>query len=336
MIRMGVIGGGTMGAIFARLIAEHHLTELVGICDRDKNTAASLAAEWKVPGKVDAEELFDVEGINAVYIATPDFAHTDLVLEAIDRGLHVLVEKPLTMSLNEAMELEKRLNETQLKGMVRFGNRFSPPFSVVKNAIASGRHGQVISMKGFLNDSIIVPTKMLSWSERTTPGWFLLSHVLDLAYWFVGSKVTGVYANGIKSKLLKLGIDTYDTIQISVQYENGAIGQFESTWVLPESIPQIFDMGFEVVCEDGTFKVNTHEQMVISMADKYTYPSTLMTEVTGKLQGYLKYSLDAFVDCIMNGEKPSPIPFADGVENVRVLEALHRSLETGQVVSLTS
>ncbi len=326
---MGIVGCGIMGKLFARLIDEHGDFALAAVCDHSRENVNPVAEQYNVPGFTDVEQFYDQAGLEAVYIATPDFAHYSYTLAALQRDIHVLVEKPLTMDRSEAEALAAAEGQSKAKAMVRFGNRCSPPYMAAKNAIAGGEHGRVLSVKGHLNDTIMVPTEMISWSDKTTPAWFLLSHVLDLAAWFTEQRPVRVYAAGVKDVLAARGIDTYDAIQAQITYQNGAMGQFETSWVLPNTMPQVVDMGFQILCEQGIVKVDTHQQMVTEIGSKYSYVPTLMTNVEGKLEGYLVYSLDLFAGCAIRG-KPSPIGFDQGLENVATLEALHRSLATGR------
>lgn len=333
MLRMGIVGCGIMGKLYASLIDQHPHLCLAGVCDHHLLKAQELGRAVSTAAFSDPGVMYRQAELDAVYIATPDFAHYELVAEALAANIHVLVEKPLTMDVTEAHKLVQREQQSRGRVMVRFGNRYNPPYAAIKQTLAGGAYGRILSIKGHLNDTIMVPTQMIRWSHRTTPGWFLLSHILDLGSWLTEAPVRSVYASGSRWKLASLGIDTWDFITVLLKYDNGTVGQFESGWVLPTAMPQVVDMGLEVVCEHGMVRSNTHQQMVTAVHERYSFPPTLMTTVHGRSAGYLVYSLDVFANCL-HEQQPFPITLQDGLENVRVLEAVHRSLELGSCVSL--
>ena len=335
MLRFGIIGTGIMGTLYARLISEHPKAELVAVAGVTREHVDSLSERYHVAGYLNHKEMFNRENLDAVYIATPDFAHTSFVLDAIAADIHILLEKPMTMQVAEAEAIVQALaQKPHLKGMLRYGNRWSPPFVTAKQRVDSAKLGEVLSVNVRLNDTIYVPTQMLSWSHKTTPAWFLMTHALDAISWLTGRKALRVSANGIRSHLTKLGIDTYDVIQALIQYENDLTGIFESGWVLPLSMPSTVDSKYEIVGTKSTIVIDQLHQTVTQAAEAYKFPSTLMAEIDGKLEGYLVYTLSAFVKCVEE-DLPSPVPFEAGLENVRILEAIHHSIEENRSVDVS-
>lgn len=334
MLRFGIIGTGIMGTLYARLITEHPDTRLVAVAGITSDHVEALAGQYHAAGYLNHEEMFARENLDAVYIATPDFAHTEFVLDALAANVHILLEKPMTMHIPEAEAIVTAIRaKPHLKGMLRYGNRWSPPFVSAKQRVDSGELGQILSVNVRLNDTLYVPTKMLDWSHKTTPAWFLMTHSLDVISWLTGRKAVRVSANGVRSHLVKLGINTYDVIQALIEYENDLTGVFESSWVLPLSMPSTVDSKYEIIGTKSTLMIDQLHQTVTHAARAYTFPSTLMTEIDGKLKGYLVYTLSAFVRAIEE-DLPSPVPFEAGLENVRILEAIHQSIKENRPVDI--
>ena len=334
MVRFGIVGTGIMGNLYARLIHEHPSAEVKAVAGITRESVEELAARYAARPFLKHREMYESGEIDAVYIATPDFAHAQVTEEALEAGLHVLLEKPMTTNLQEAERLARLAeNRQQQKAMIRFGNRWSPPYLQAKSALKNGTLGNVLAIHAGLHDTIYVPTKMLSWSYMTTPAWFLMSHTLDAAFWLLGRRAEKVYATGSKRRLLELGIDTYDLIQAQVTFEGGVTGIFSSGWVYPNSMPTTVSSFFEVVGDRGSIFLNLQHQTVALAEKAFKFPSILMSEVDGRMEGYLVHTLNAFIRAIEE-ELPSPVPFADGLENVRILDAVHRSLESGEVVYL--
>ncbi len=332
-MRFGIVGFGIMGKWYGRIISESDRAQLVAVTSASESSRKLANEIYGVNTYEDAGEMYEMENLDAVYIATPDFLHFDFAREALLRDINVLLEKPMTMDVSEARELVRVERESDAIGTIRFGNRFSPPFLKTKAAILDGRLGEVISLNARLNDTIYVPTKMLSWSAKTTPAWFLMSHLLDLAYYLTGRKPTKVLARGIKKILVSMGIDTYDVIHAMVEYEGGGTGIFETGWILPESMPSVATSFWEIVGSKSAVFIDLSEQMLTFASSKYEKPGTIMVELNGKLHGYLVYMLELFMDAV-EGKIPNPVPFEDGLLNVLTLDAVHRAIETNSWVEV--
>ena len=203
MIKVGIIGMGTMGSLYAQILRQDPEAELVGICDINEETLASSRNKFGVPGYKDYLELFDKGNLQAVIITLPDFMHKKAVLEAAKRGVHIMVEKPLATSMKDATEMAKAVSQARVKCQVAFGNRWNPRFVAAKRSIEENKLGEIVFLRCKMNNPIFVPTKMLSWASQSSPAWFLLSHSIDLARWLIGKDVKSVFATGIKKKLIK-------------------------------------------------------------------------------------------------------------------------------------
>jgi len=102
-LRTAVIGAGITGRAHAAVLADYHSSELLAVCSRQGAVAAALAQKYAAPHVfTDYHELLGLPELDAVIIATPDFAHYALALAAAQAGKHVLIEKPLTTSLAQA------------------------------------------------------------------------------------------------------------------------------------------------------------------------------------------------------------------------------------------
>lgn len=333
MLRGGVIGLGNLGRRYLRLIRQDPRTEVGGIFDANPDVTRRVADEEGFDGFGGLEELLQGADLDFVYVGTPDFAHHDAVVAAAESGLHVLVEKPLATRVDEAEAMVAAVRGAGVQAQVAFTNRFNPPFIVAKRAIESGEVGEVLGVNARLNDTVFVPTQMLSWAAKSSPAWFLMSHTVDVASWLGDKQVETVYATGVKKVLVNKGVDTYDALQACLRYADGTQGMFESTWVLPEGMPIVFDFKFDLVGSRGSFAIDTHDQMLHVVTDAYRHKGTLDIDVNGRLLGQTAFSYQAFVDALEAGTDVSPT-IEEGLENVRVLDAVHRSADTGEVVRL--
>jgi predicted dehydrogenase len=327
---------GIRGSLFSRVITERSDAELVGVTDIDPRIVALRAAQFSTKGYNRFEEMLDREAPDVLCVTTPDFAHTPMVLEAAKRGIHLIVEKPLTTTLEDCERIRQAVAENGVQCLVAFAFRWAPYFMEPRRAIAAGELGEVVGVRTNVNDTIFVPTQMISWSERTSPAWFLASHSLDQVFWLTGkTEVESVYATGVKKVLVSMGIDSFDSIRTLIRFKDGTDAYVGCCWVLPDSMPRLVDFEFEVIGTKGTVQVDTHFQMVREMTDRYTFPDISSYELGGKLYGEHVFCLNAFIDCIKNGTAP-PVTLEEAIRVSSVLAAVHESLETDSVVALGS
>jgi len=331
MIRTAILGMGIRGNLFAQGLKQNPDATLVGVCDADPQTYKSASDRWGVPGFTDFAHLLQQRKPDAVIICTPDFAHGAPLIAAAEQGVHVLVEKPLATSEAEAQRLLTAVQAADILCQVAFENRWNPPFIQIKKAIESGELGDISLVNAKLNDTLFVPTRMLSWAARSTVGWFLLPHVVDLAIWLSGKQPSKVYAVANKKILPSLGIDTYDTICTTLSFHGAMQALFETTWVLPESSPAIFDFKFEIVGDKGAMHVDVQDQMVHQSTDRLTYPGTLLLDVHGQTRGFPLYMLDSFIASVKTHTQPLAT-IEEGYQVTRVIDAAHRSITSGQPV----
>jgi predicted dehydrogenase len=142
-----------------------------------------------------------------------------------------------------------------------------------------------------------------------------------------------VYAVANKTVLPSLAVHTYDTICTTLSFRGGMQALFETTWVLPDSSPAIFDFKFEILGDRGAMHVDVQEQMVQQSTDRFSYPGTLVVDVYGKMRGFPLDMLDSFLDSVKHGTQPLATA-TEGHLVTRVIDAVHRSIESGQPISL--
>ena len=337
-VRIGVIGLGIMGEQYVRIYKAHPLATVTAICTRKRERLDEVGEKYGVQNRfTDYNELVAQGNVDAVCVATPDFAHYGPVKAALNANKHVLCEKPFTTILGEADEL-LALSDARdsLVLQVAFNHRWLSSYYQGYASIRSGAIGNPISGYARKNDTIWVSTEMIDWAARSTPIHFLGAHDIDLMRWFFASEPAEVRAYGAKGVLSGRGIDTYDLIQAQVKFENDAFATFESAWIYPNTFPTIVDSFVEVVGTQGHLHFDRkRESIEMSTPQQFTYPKTFLThEIFGKLRGAFVECLSDFVGSIIAGTKPNVTAF-DGRQVTAVLDAVTRSLASGKTESVT-
>ncbi|MCL6591499.1 MAG: Gfo/Idh/MocA family oxidoreductase [Firmicutes bacterium] len=336
-IRMGVIGVGTMGKMHAEVYYRLPQTRLVALADinleRAKEVAAGMGGNIRCYD--DYEKLLGDPEIDAVSIALPDHVHKEPVIAALQAGKHVLVEKPLATTLADCDRMLKIADVSGKILMVNYTHRWAPPYAKAKELLTEGKLGNPIMAYARKSDVIKVVTELWPWLADSTPPAFLSSHDIDLVRWFFESEAKSVYARGVRRVLQNKGINTLDAAQALVEFENGAIATFESGWIYPNTFPTYTDSYIELVTERGVIHLDRKQEIVeVADEDTFSFPKiSISCRIDGRLEGAFKWCLEHFIQCIKENKEP----YTSG-RNARqvaeIVEAIHRSIESGQPVSL--
>jgi predicted dehydrogenase len=337
-VRIGVIGLGIMGEQYVRIYNAHPLATVTAICTRKRERLDQIGEKYQIQNRfTDYNELVTQGNVDAVCVATPDFAHYGPVKAALNANKHVLCEKPFTTELSEADEL-LALSRTRPNQVlqVAFNHRWLASYHHGFSAIQKGSIGRPLAGYARKNDTIFVSTEMINWASRSTPIHFLGAHDIDLMRWFFGSEPIEARAYGVKEVLVQRGIDTYDLIQAQIRFDSGAIATVESAWIYPNTFPTIVDSFVEVVGSQGHLHFDRkRESIEMSTAEQFSYPKTFLThEIFGKLRGAFVECLSDFLDSVVNKTEPQVNAF-DGRQVTAALDAITRSLESGSSEKVT-
>ena len=336
-VQIGVIGLGIMGDLYVKIYSEHPLAEVVAVSSRRQERTDEVRRKYGVAhGYTDYQKMLERKDLDAIVIATPDHHHFAPARDALQAHMHVLVEKPFTTSLKEADELMRIAAQAKRKIQVAFNHRWLAAYYQTKTLIARGEIGVPLAGYARKNDTIFVATEYIKWAGETTPAWFLSSHDIDLIRWWLDSEPVEARAWGNRSVLAARGIPTYDVIQSQVRFASGAFVTFESAWVYPNTFPSIVDSFVEVIGEAGHVHLDRkRESMEVSTERGFHYPkSFLQTEIFGRVRGAFPSCLEDFLLAIKNDTEPH-VNARDGRQVTAVLEAIHKSLETGNTEPVT-
>ncbi len=324
MIRIGIIGAGIRGRMFADALAELPDVTVVGAAEPNKNVAAAFTAGVGAPIYATAAELYDAHALDAAIIATPDFAHEEAAVAAAERGIHLLIEKPLTTSVASAYAIADAAARSGSLVVTAFENRLNPPFMEARAVIEAGEIGDIQSQYAQLSTSTFVPLKMLTWAGKSTPTWFLIAHILDLVMLFADKRVASVYASGSKKILVRQGIDTLDAVQAVVRFDDDTTAVLDSSWTLPDgNMPSDVPFRFEVRGEKGTISIDlAHQSIAVSGANGYRWPRTYFPVIDGRLEAFPAWMVRKFVENVRDGSKPDV-----GIEHALAVTEVQAAIE---------
>jgi predicted dehydrogenase len=329
----GVVGVGIMGQMRLRTLKNLENVHVVGIADINPQRAEEVAKKFGInKWFANYEDLLKEPELEAVVVATPDFAHRDIVISAAEAGKHIHCEKPLATTLSDADKMIYAARRHNVKLMVNFTARFNPICAAIKRVVESGEIGKPVQGFDRIDDTIYVPTQMLSWAGKTSPAFFLTVHSADRQRWILGSEAEEVYATSRKLVLKEKNIDTEDFLQAIIRFRNGASVIVETSWILPNTYPTISENLIKVVGTKGAVYWLTNQPYVICYTEKGSISGAEMIfRVLGGQPP--EEGMKHFVECIIQDKTPV-VTGEDGRAATEIALAILQSAYEKRVVKL--
>jgi predicted dehydrogenase len=329
-LRAAVIGVGRIGSLHSSIYANDPRTKLVGVMDASADRANQVASQLGTNAYSDADDLLASEELDIVSIATPESFRLDMTRKCIAAGAHLLLEKPLAPTLDEARELVRIVKESGLKSTVNFILRSDPRYVHAKQGVVNGNVGELCTLFGRRRGTAAGAAMLGEWTD------LLIStaiHDLDAMIWMADSKVERVHAEGVMKQCAKWG--HHDAVLAVLRFRNGVIGSLETSWVLPSTVPAPLDASLQVVGTGGGVFIDGSNHG-LSVVDEQSYRLPDMTHwPTGQtgVFGDLKFSVDRFLRHVIDGEDP-PMQLDDALYAEEIVAAVKKSMELGAPVHL--
>ena len=338
-LRIGIIGAGIMGQWHARVYQTHPQCQMIAVSDLDREKAQALANQFDIPHVFQShQEMLSGVDLNLVSVCTPDFAHAGPAIDCANAGKHVLIEKPLAVTVKDAQAIIAAARRNRVKAMAQFSHRWVPAYRQAKDLLAGGELGEPVLAYARKNDHIYVPTEMLKWANYSTPAWFLSSHDIDLVCWYFETEPEEVYANAVRKVLVSQGVDTPDAIQAQVRFTDGAVATFEACWIYPNTFPTMTDSFVEVITTGAVIHLDRkREQIEVSTVNGFQYPRNLLGYAYegAEMHGAVPLSIHHFVKCVLLDREPL-VTLESSLRVTRILDAIQRSIDLGAPVRLES
>jgi predicted dehydrogenase len=323
-VRIGLIGCGKIAACshapeFLKILRKAVIT---GLFDPKEESARKIKSDLKLKADIfDSAERLLSSGVDGVVISSPNSLHHSLTMTALKAGVSVLVEKPMSVTLDEASEMIALAKKKKLVLQVNQSLRFSPVYVKIKELIDAGKIGSPLYIR-CLRAGATSPDKGWSpgakwFTQKKFAGGIIMDiavHMADMMGWYFG-KVTQVFS--VNSSKIK-GNDVPDNVTAVFSFENGATGQLNLSWTNPVGGGLL-----EIYGDKGAIRLGFN-------------PDGLeLASAPGKFKivkpGKAKTSQEWFADSI-NGKPGCPVPGEVGLHALALCMALAESGETGKPV----
>ena len=295
-LRIGLVGLGKFVEIahlpcyFETAYSDH--VQLAAICDLSADRLAEMSPQCRgAETFTDHKKMMADAELDAVVVVTPDHAHTRIVLDALDAGLDVLVEKPLCMLTSEAVEVVEKARSLNRAVVVDFHKRLDPVHLALRERVLAGHYGAVQSAYSWMQDEISVPCGGFFKSDlaaRSSPVWFLGVHFFDVMRFITGLEPLEVRATAYKDAVVAQGVDTYDAVKADFLMSNGASFTFVVSWNLPEGAPALTVQGMTLQCAKGYVALDTTDRgwRDLSSEGNRCINPNFMHKLGGNYRGY--------------------------------------------------
>lgn len=294
-IKIGVIGVGSLGKNHTRIYSRLKDVELVGVCDINGHRAKKIARKYRTRPFTDYKDLFGK--VNGVSIVTPTRTHKEIGVAFLEQGTHVLIEKPITTTLQDADELLKKAQDKNLILQVGHIERFNASIRAVKSIARDPLFIECHRLSPFKKRSLDVGVVL-----------DLMIHDIDIILDLTNSNVIKIDALGVK-----ILTDHDDLANVRLQFENGAVCKITASRVANKTMRKI-----RMFQEDAYISLDYEKQE--ALVYRKSGKRITRRKINIKKEEPLSLELRSFVNCI----KENKPPLVSGLE---AREALRVALE---------
>ena len=340
MLKFALVGCGRIAKRHSELLGQNQIKDtcLVAVCDIDKEKSDAIASQFNISSYTDMHRMMQSEDIDVVTVLTESGNHATHVIELAQYGKHIVVEKPMALTLEGADNMIRACDKNGCKLFVVKQNRFNVPVVKLKNALDQGRFGK-----------LVMGTIRVRWSRDQAyydQAWWRgrwdmdggvltnqASHHIDLLEYMMGD-VESVFA---KSTTALVDIEAEDTGIVLLKFKNGALGIIEATTAIrPKDLEgSISILGEKGTVEIGGFAVN--KMIHWNFVDKQDGDADIMEKYSVNPPNVYGFGHQAYyehvVDSIQNNSKQL-VAGLEGRKSLELISAIYESIETGKEVFL--
>ena len=340
MLKFALVGCGRIAKRHSGLLGMGQIegAKLVAACDSDGTKAADIGRQFSIPHFIDMHTMMRSVAIDVVVVLTESGNHAKHVVELARHGKHIVVEKPMALTLDDADAMIRACDESGVKLFVVKQNRFNVPVLKLRAALDAGRFGK-----------LVLGTVRVRWcrpqvyydhdSWRGT--WALdggvltnqASHHVDLLEWMMG-EVDSVFA---MSATALANIEAEDTAVVTLRFRNGALGVIEATTA---ARPTDLEGSISILGEGGTVVIGgfaVNEMLTWNFATPQTGDEDVLKKYSVNPPNVYGFGHQAYyehvVDCI-NNNRQHLVDGLTGKKSLELINAIYESIETGKEVSL--
>lgn len=347
--KIGVIGAGSISESHLKAYRNNPDVEIAAICDLNGERAAQKAEKYGAARTyTDYRELLADREIDAVSICTWNNTHAEIAIAALDAGKHVLVEKPLCQTVEQALQVEEAVRRSGKLLQVGFVRRYADNTRVLKQFLDNGELGEIYYAKASCLRRLGNPGGWFADKARSGGGPLidLGVHVIDLCWYLMGRpKVKSVSGNayrklGNRSNVKNLSFykaadydasknDVEDLANALIRFENGASLMVDVSFTLHAKKDELT---IKLYGDKGGAEIEPELAIVSEKYDTILNAQPQVNNLSFDFGKAFQNEIDSFIDCVRSGN-PTISPVEDGVELMKILCAVYESSEQGREIA---
>ncbi|MET0632077.1 MAG: Gfo/Idh/MocA family oxidoreductase [Xanthobacteraceae bacterium] len=353
-IGLAIVGAGRVGLFRGEVAARHPAVQWIGIAEKNHNrglyVAEKIGADFVTP---DHRELLRRPEVTCAIIATDEHLHVDPIMAAVERGVPMLIEKPLATDLGESARVLKAITDAKLDAVVGYTQRFRRKWLAAKEKVRTGALGDVtlVTSRAFMNRLVAIDNYKRTDDPATiSPMVISGTHALDIVMWYMEAKTpVECYARSI-DKVLGPTYKGIDATAGMIMFADGSVYHLNISWALPVTWPgAVYSLEVGINGTEGVLTIDdTHRDMVLAVSkpqdegyapDKSrlvdfmgSYPPGDMA--LGELRGPMREETDSWLNRIALGLPTQAATAAEAHNRLMLTTALDLSARRKQPVRL--
>lgn len=335
-IRIGLVGLGRLGYKHAenisRVVKNATLSAVCSIVPEELEKAKKELGVAQ--GFTDYDEMLTNADLDAVAIISSSDLHCTQTIQALNKGLHVFCEKPLGISYNECLEVEKSVAQhSDLVFMLGFMRRYDPSYAYAKKKIDEGYIGRPILFRGYSVDPESAITGALKYAAQSAGQFIDMGvHDIDLARWFLQSEPKSIYAVGgcfAHDEYAKYGDG--DNVTALMQFENEGMAFL----LAGRTAPHGYNVETEIIGTKGQIRIGSVPQKnLVELFNESGVLKECSQSFPERFHEAFVKEMQEFVDCIVEERKPE-VTVQDGTRSTEIAEWATRSFKNNELIKIS-
>lgn len=277
------------------------------------------------------DDLLSNDDIDVIDLCVPTYEHARLSIAALKAGKHVICEKPMSRSLESAVEMLKAAEKSGKGLYIGHTRRFDQRWKMIKAGIDSGKIGMPLYIRRCERSWLPFPSNSWYWDFEKSGGVLLDIgiHCVDLVNWFFGSKPREVFACGkmIRDEAQAKGV--HDLATVMLRYEDGKTAFIDVSWAFPKTSAPFYS-SLDIIGTDGRIEYSDkNANPMVFAGDRIEFPrySSLLS---ANLEAFSD-EIREFVECIDSGREPA-VTAHDAYDALKIISAAEESVKKGEVI----
>jgi predicted dehydrogenase len=353
-VGLAIIGGGRVGLFRGEVAARHPAVQWIGLAEKNPNRAGEvgpkIGADFVTQSHV---ELLKRPEVTAAIICTDEHLHVDPIMAAVERGIPMLIEKPLATNLAESERVLKAIQAAKLDAVVGYTQRFRRRWLAAKEKCRTGALGDVtmVTSRAFMNRLVAIDNYKRTDDPATiSPMVISGTHALDICMWCLeGKTVVECYARSV-DKVLGPAYRGIDGTAGMINFSDGTIYHLNMSWALPVTWPAaVYSLEVGIVGTTGVLTIDdTHRDIVLAVSkpqsEGYNPDTSRLVDfmgsyppgdmALGELRGPMAEETDSWLNRVSMGLPTAAATVEEAHRNLMLTKALDLSARRKQPVKL--